>query len=344
MLFENIKVLCEKDGISGREEQVASCVVSLIKDVADDVKIDNLGNVIAFKKGKTVPKNKIMLSAHTDEVGMIVTSVTDDGSLSLDTVGGVNPKVILGRAVRVGNIVGVIGTKALHHLTADERKTMVDIEKLYVDIGATDKEDALKHVALGDSVTFIGDYQEFGDGFITAKAIDDRAGCAILIEIMKQELEFDCYFAFSVQEELGLRGAKVAAFTVKPDIAIVVESTASGDVSEVTGANRVTVVGDGAVISYMDNGTIYDKGLYDLGFSLSKERGIPCQTKTKIAGGNDAGAIHVANEGVRTIAVSIPSRYIHSPANVVKKTDVQAVYDITLALTNAVGNLGSYYD
>lgn len=339
MLFENIKTLCEIDGISGRENLVANHICELIKDLADEVKVDNIGNVIAFKKGKTTPKNKIMLSAHTDEVGMIITGVTEDGSLSIATVGGVNPKVILGRAVKVSGRIGVIGTKALHHLNADERKTMVDIDKLYIDIGATDKEDALKYVALGDSVSFISDYKEFGDGFIKAKAIDDRAGCAILIEIMKQHLEHDCWFAFSTQEELGLRGAKVAAYSVKPDVAIVVETTATGDVCGVSGNERVSIVGDGAVISYMDLSTIYDKGLYDLSFALASKYNIPCQTKTKISGGNDAGAIHVANEGVRTIAASIPSRYIHSPSSVVKKSDVQAVFDIVLKLTNEVGNL-----
>lgn len=341
MLFEDIKTLCELDGISGRENVVAEHIMTMIKDIVDEVRTDNLGNVIAFKKGKTTPKKRIMLSAHTDEVGMIITGATDDGSLTLATVGGVNPKVILGRAVKVGDkgIVGVLGTKALHHLTADERKSVVPEDKLLIDIGATTKEEALAAVSLGDSVTFFGDYREFGDGFIKAKAIDDRAGCAIMIEIMRKQLEYDCYFVFMVQEELGLRGAKVATYDVKPDIAIVIESTASGDVSGVNGNERVSVIGDGAVVSYMDSATIYDKGLYDLSRELADKQGIGWQTKTRIAGGNDAGAIHVANGGVRTISVSIPSRYIHSPANVVKKSDVTAVYELSLALCNAVGNL-----
>lgn len=340
-MFNNIKKLCEINGISGRESLVANEVVNQIKDIADSYHVDNIGNVIAFKKGKATPKNKIMLSAHTDEVGMIITGVTDDGMLRLATVGGVNSKVILGRSVYIyeKNIYGVIGTKAVHMQTADERKTAVEEDKLYIDIGAKDKEDALKHIALGDSVSFIGDYEEFGDGFIKAKAIDDRAGCAILIEIMKKDLEFDTYFAFSTQEEVGLRGAKVASYTVRPDIAIIVETTATGDVSGVTGADRVSVVGDGAVISYMDHSTIYDKGLYDLAFKLGKEKNIACQTKTKISGGNDAGAIHVSHEGVRTVAVSIPSKYIHSPASVVKKDDVIATYEMALALANTVGNI-----
>lgn len=339
MLFENIKNLCVIDGISGRENKVAQYIFDKIKPIATEIKIDNIGNVIAFKKGKSTPKNKIMLSAHTDEVGLIVTSICDDGTILFSTVGGINPKVIIGRAVKTENITGVIGAKAIHLLDADEKSKVVEIDKLFIDIGANDKEDAQKHVKLGDSVSFIGNYAEFGDGFIKAKAIDDRAGCAILMEIMSTDLEFDCYFAFSTQEEIGLRGAKVAAYTIKPDVAIVVETTATGDVSGVEKEQRVSVVGDGAVVSYMDCNTMYDKGLFDLSFELAKEKNIKVQTKTKISGGNDAGAIHVANDGVRTIAVSIASKYIHSPANVVKKSDVKSVFEMALALTNAVGNL-----
>lgn len=340
-MFDNIKKLCEIDGISGRESLVAKEILQQVKPIADDAFIDKIGNVIAFKKGRRVPKNKIMLSAHTDEIGMIVTGIKDDGMLRVATVGGVDSRVILGRGVYIyeKGVYGVIGTKAVHMQTAEERKTAVEVDKLYVDIGASTREEAEKYASLGDSISFVGDYEEFGDGCIKAKAIDDRAGCAILIEIMKQDLEFDTYFAFSVQEEVGLRGAKVASFTVEPDVAVVVETTASGDVAGVKGADRVSVVGDGAVISYMDTSTIYDKGLFDLAFKLAKEQNIKVQTKTKISGGNDAGAIHVSQNGVRTVAVSIPSKYIHSPASVVKKDDVMAVYQMALALTNAVGEV-----
>lgn len=339
--FDNIKKLCELNGISGREHRVAKEILKQIKGIATDAYIDNLGNVIAFKKGKRTPKNKIMLSAHTDEVGMMVTSVTDEGYLRFATVGGVNTKVILGRRVTVSDkgIYGIIGTKAIHQQKSEERSKAVEVEDLLIDIGAKDKKDALKHIALGDSVCFICDYTELGTSSMLAKALDDRAGCAVLIAIMKTELEYDTYFAFSVQEEVGLRGARVASHTIAPDIAIVVETTASGDVAGVKDEKRVSVVGEGAVISYMDRSTIYDKGLYDLAFSLAKKKKIKVQTKTMISGGNDAGAIHVSNGGVRTIAVSAPSKYIHAPSSVIDKNDMLAVLDITLELTNAVGDI-----
>lgn len=340
-LFKNIKTLCAVNGISGRETEVSAEIVSQIKDIADSVTIDNLGNVIAFKKGKKTPNNKIMLVAHMDEVGMIVTGITDDGFLRFQTVGGINPKVILGREVCIyeKGITGVIGSKAIHQQDADERKKAAEIDKIYIDIGAKDKKDAQKHVSLGDSVCFTDDYNELGTNSIVSKAIDDRAGCAMMIEIMKSGLEYDTWFAFTVQEEVGLRGAKVASYTVAPDIAIILETTASGDVAEVKDEKRVTVIGDGAVISYMDRSTVYDKGLYDLAFETAKKRKIKAQTKTMIAGGNDAGAIHVSGSGVRTIALSIPSKYIHSGASVVEKGDVEAVYQLAKALTAEVGAL-----
>lgn len=341
-LYKNIKTLCELDGISGRENEVREEILKQITPICDEVSVDNMGNVIAFKKGKKAPKNKIMLSAHMDEVGFILTGVTSEGYLKFSTVGGINPKVVNGRRVKVGDnkVIGVIGTKPIHQQSEEERATAVKLKDLCIDIGATDKEDALKYVKLGDSITFDGaDYTELGTNSIMARAIDDRAGCAILIEAMKSEPEFDAYYLFCVQEEVGLNGSKTAAYTINPDIAIVVETTASGDVAGVTDYNRVSVVGDGAVITYMDRSTIYDKQLYDLAFKLAEEKNIKAQTKTMIAGGNDAGAIHISRGGVKTVAVSIPGKYIHSAASVVSKTDVEASFEMTLALLNAVGDL-----
>ncbi|MEG1995892.1 MAG: M42 family metallopeptidase [Oscillospiraceae bacterium] len=340
-MLENIKKLTQLDGISGREDEVRDEIISQIKNICTEQKVDNLGNIIAFKKGKNTPKNKVMLCAHMDEIGLIVTHITKDGMLGFSEVGGVNSKVILGRSAKVGKnkILGVIGTKAVHMQTKEERTKAVPSDKLYIDIGANDENDALKYVNIGDSVCFVGDFLEFGDGFIKAKAIDDRAGCAILIEIMKTDLMYDTYFCFSVQEEIGLKGARVATNQIEPDIALVIESTASGDVCDVDGACRVCILGQGAVVSYMDLRTIYDKKLFDLAFEVAKENNIKCQTKTAVSGGNDAGAIHVSKNGVRTVALSIPSRYIHSPSCVAKKDDINSVLALAQALTNILGGI-----
>lgn len=341
MMFETIKELCRIDGVSGREQAVSSEIIRRAEPLADLVETDNLGNVIAFKKGAAVPKNRLMLAAHMDEVGMIITSIDEDGLLHFDTVGGVNSKVIAGRRVKIGEngVAGVVGVKPVHLLEAEEKGTAVPVNELTIDIGADSREQACEVVSLGDAAYFWGDYLEFGDGFLTAKALDDRAGCAILLEIMKEDLPFDTYFVFTVQEEIGARGAKAAAYTVNPDIAIVVETTASGDVSGVEGEKRVARVGGGAVVTYMDHGTIYDRELYQRAFALAAEEGIPCQTKTMIAGGNDSGEISVSRGGVRTVAVSVPCRYLHSPANMAKKSDVEAVYRLSRALTHTLGDI-----
>lgn len=342
-MFEMIKSLCELDGISGREQDVSAAIMEHIRTLADEVSVDNLGNVIAFKKGRRQPKHKLMVAAHMDEVGMIVTSIGDDGYLRFSTVGGVNTKVILGRQVRVGEkkLPGVIGSKPIHLQSEEERSTAPELDKMVIDIGAKDREEAERCVSLGDSATFIGDYLEYGnpaDPYVAVKAMDDRAGCAMMIQMMKEGLEFDTWFAFTVQEEIGTRGAKAAAFSVNPDIALIIETTASGDVADVTGEKRVTIVGGGAVVSYMDHGTIYDKPLFDLAFQVAKEKSIPCQTKTMIAGGNDSGAIHVSHGGVRTCAISVPGRYLHSPSDAAKKSDIQAVYDLSKAMLDVLGD------
>ena len=341
-LFNTIKALCRPDGVSGREQNVAAEILRQITDIADEVKPDSLGNVLAFKKGAARPAKRVMLAAHMDEVGFIVTSITDDGLLKFAPVGGVNSKATCGRRVRVSDkgLPGVVGLVPIHLTESDDKGKAIPMDKLVIDIGAVDREEAEKWAAPGDCVHFIGEAVEFGGesgrDFLAAKALDDRAGCAMMIEIMKRELPYDLWFAFTTQEEIGTRGAKGAAFSLEPDISIILETTASGDVSGVEGAERVTLIGGGAVVSYMDRGTIYDKVLYDHAFTLAKERDIPCQTKTMIAGGNDAGAISVSRGGVRTVAVSIPCRYLHSPCDMAKKSDIQAVYNLGLVLAETL--------
>ena len=259
-MLECLKELCIKNGVSGDEEEVRDYIISQIKDYCE-YQIDNMGNII--KKGKSTSKNKVLLSAHMDEVGMIVTFINSDGTLKISSVGGIDPRVIFGRQVLVGEkkIIGVIGSKAVHNLTAEEKETAIKVENMYVDIGAKNKEEASELVALGDYITFKSDYIEFGEGYIKSKAIDDRAGCAVLIDIIKSELLYDTYFTFVTQEEIGLRGAKTAAFSVDPDVAIVIEATTAADIPNVSGQNQVCHLKKGAVVSFMDRATIYNKQL-----------------------------------------------------------------------------------
>lgn len=337
MNLERLKTLCNLNGASGMEDAVRDYIISQISGKCE-YKIDSLGNIIAFKKGKHFTPHRLMISAHMDEVGMIVTSVKPDGTLTFDTVGGIDASVIAGRQVFIGknNLNGVIGSKAVHNLSKEEREKPVSIEKLYADFGAKDKDDALKYVSVGDYIHFSSQYTEFGDGFVKAKAIDDRFGCLAMLNIIDTEIPYDTYFTFVVQEEIGLRGAKAAAYTVNPDFAIVLEATTAGDIADVSGGDKVCSLGEGAVVSFMDRSTVYDRKLYSLAFDAARENNIPCQTKTRIAGGNDSGAIHISRGGVRTLAISVPCRYLHSPSCVIKKSDAVACMRLTEILMEKV--------
>lgn len=338
-MTDMLRELCLLDGISGDEGAVRDYIISRIGDKAE-ITVDNLGNVIAFAKGEKAPKNKVMVSAHMDEVGMIVTYINPDGTIKVSPVGGIDPRVVFGRRVKIGKagIIGVVGGKAVHNLSADERKKSVPFDKLVIDIGCDSREETEKLVALGDSVRFVSEFAEYGDGYIKCKAIDDRAGCAVILRLIEEGVPYDTYFTFVVQEEIGLRGAACAAYTVNPDYAVVLEATTAADIPSASGADRVCELGKGPVVSFMDRHTMYDKELYKLAFEIAEENGLPCQTKTRVAGGNDAGAIHVSRGGVKTCAVSLPCRYLHSPSCVIKREDFENAYTLTKLILDRICN------
>lgn len=337
-MISELKELCLQNGTSGDEARVREYIQSRIN--ADEVKVDNLGNLIVFKKGKKAPKKKIMFAAHMDEVGFMITDISEDGFLRFAAVGGINSAVAIGRALRLeSGALGVIGTKALHQQSKEERGNMPGFDEMYLDIGASSREEAEKFARRGSYVYFDTDFFEFGDGFIKGKAIDDRAGCLIMMDMINGEPEYDAWYAFTVQEEIGTRGAKAAAFTIAPDIAIVLETTTACDIAGVSGGKKVCELGRGAVVSYMDRSTVYDRALYNLAFETANANGIPVQTKTLIAGGNDSGAIHVSRGGVRTCAVSVPCRYLHSPSCVIKESDYNAVKALAEKMLSAVAEL-----
>lgn len=335
-----LKTLCELNGTSGREEAVREFLIAhLPKDASYTV--DALGNLIVEKRGANRAKNKVMLASHMDEVGLIITYITEDGFLRFACVGGIDSRALFGKAVKVGEqgVSGVIGGKAVHQLTKDEKNTVPEAEDLLIDIGARSKAEAESLVSLGDNAYFDSEYIEFGDGFIKSKAIDDRAGNLIMLEMLQSDLPYDMTFCFTVQEEIGTRGAAAVTDTVAPDYAIVLESTTASDLPDVSGYRQVCKTGGGAVVGFMDRGTVYDKSLYDLAFRLAKENGIPCQTKTMVAGGNDASAIHKTAGGVKTVAVSVPCRYIHSASCVAKKEDIDSVARLARVLSETLAAL-----
>lgn len=319
-----LQQLCESSGISGDESGVREMISAEISPFVADVKIDALGNLVAFKKGAQKASKKLMISAHMDEVGFIVTHVTDEGLLKFAPVGGIDANAICGKPVTVGNksLAGVISVdKPVHLLKSEERQKSITIDDMYIDIGANDKRQALEHVMPGDTVSFPANFK-CENGMVKSKALDDRVGCFVLINLIKQDLPFDTYFSFVVQEEVGLRGAKVAAFGIDPDAAIVVEATTAADIKGTAPEKQVCRLSNGAVIAFMDKHTVYDRALYDLALDLAKEDNIKVQVKSMVAGGNDAGAIHQSRAGVRTIAVSLPCRYLHTACGMICADDI----------------------
>ena len=338
LMTDMLLEICSLDGTSGDESMVRDYIMSHIK--ADEIKVDNLGNLLVFKKGRRSSDKKIMFAAHMDEVGFMVTDITDDGFLRFGAVGGIDPRVVLGRALRFKNgTFGVVGTKAVHQQSADERKKAPDFKDMLIDIGVSTRDEAEKLVRLGDCAVFDSDSFCFGDGFIKSKAIDDRAGCLIMMDMINNVPEYDAWFAFTVQEEVGTRGAKAAAYTIAPDIAVVLETTTACDIAGTSGDKRVCELGSGCVVSFMDRSTIYDRELYQLARHIADENGIPNQTKTLIAGGNDSGSIHVSRGGVRTCALSVPCRYLHSPACVIKESDFEATRALASEVLKAFAEL-----
>lgn len=336
-MIELMKELCALPGPSGCEDAVRAFVLKKVKPFADEIRTDAIGNVMVFRKGRKALDRPVAVCAHMDEVGVIIKKITEDGMLKFGFVGGVDPRVVIGRPVRFGDVPGVIGIKAVHLTTAAERRTMPKTKNLYIDIGATSRAAAEKLVSLGDYGVFDSAVVEFGDGLIKAKAIDDRVGCAALLRLLEDEPPVDTWFCFTVQEETGLRGAASMAFALDPGFAMVLEGTTAADLAEVKGADAVCRVRGGVVLPFMDGATIYDAALFELLRDACIKRGIPWQTKTRVAGGTDAGRIHRSRAGVRVCAAAAPVRYIHSPSSVAAKADCEAVLAAARAFLEELG-------
>lgn len=330
-----LRTLCTLDGTSGHEDKIREYIISRLPAQCE-YRTDALGNLIVFKKGRKTAKNRVMLAAHMDEVGVIVTHIDSDGYLKFTTVGGIVPAVLAGRTVRFENgTVGVLGIKPIHLCENDEYGKLPEIDKMYIDIGATDKEDAEKRVCPGDVAVFNESFMPLGENKVCSKALDDRMGCCVLLTLLQEETQADAYFVFTVQEEIGLRGAGTAAFQVAPDYAIVLEGTTAADLPDVEEQKKVCIQGKGAAVSFMDRSTLYPPKLYKLAMQLAEENGIPVQTKTVVAGGNDAGAIHKAGAGAQVLTVNVPCRYIHSGSSVADLRDFDSVLRLTRLLIGA---------
>ena len=334
-----LKELTSLAGVSGDEGAVRSFVIDNAAPYADEITVDTMGSVIAWKRCKKENAPTVMVAAHMDEVGFMVQYVLESGLIRYMTVGGIDPGVCVGKRVLVGRnkVPGVIGCKAVHLQERDERKKALTHKQLYIDIGARDRDDALSSVSIGDYAVFDGPYVEFGRGFVKSRALDDRVGCAVMLELLKHDYPCNVAFAFNVQEEVGLRGAMATAFRVQPDCAIVLEGTTANDTVGARAHEEICSAGKGPALSFMDRASIAHPGLFARLRDIAREKNIPWQLKRGVTGGNDAGSIQRSQGGVATAVLSVPCRYIHGPASVCALSDVENQYNWVKAFLDEGG-------
>lgn len=319
--------LCRLNGVSGFEDAVRDTIRAYAQPYADQMEEDPAGNLMVYKKG-TEGGRTVMVAAHMDEVGFIVKSINADGTLRFAPVGGIVHKILPAMRVTVGEqaLPGVVSMTPPHM----GRDKILKPGDLVVDIGAQNRENAEKLTYPGDFIAFAGEPVFFGDGILKSKALDDRLGCAVMLELLREELPCDVWYVFTVQEEIG-SGAMTAAHHLKPDAGLVIECTTAADLPFVKGALRTCSFGGGAAIPTADNGTLYNPALVRTAREAASRAGIPWQDKLTIAGGTDAKHISQSGYGVPMVAISAPGRYLHSPVSCVKWSDAEAVREAVRA-------------
>lgn len=338
---ELLKQLCELDGVPGYEDEVREFIEKQAAPYATSMEVDPVGNLIVFKKGAKARKRPLLLMAHMDEVGFLVRDITEDGMLKLAAAGGIDPRVLIGRRMRVGDkkIPGIISLKAIHLTTPEERKEAPGLGSLYIDIGCTSREQAEELVMRGDPVIFDSKFLEFGVDCVKAKAIDDRIGCAVMLELLKQDLPYDTYFAFVVAEEIGSRGATVAAQRVAPGCVVAIEGTTAADMPDVAPHKQSTVQRQGAVVSLMDKGTVYDRPFREKVLAEADAQGVKWQYRKSANGGTDARVGTTCGSAAIAFGLAAPVRYIHCACNVAYLPDLEEVRKLAEIVIKEAGEL-----
>ncbi len=323
-----LKELTNLNGGSGDEERVRKFIEEKIRGKVDDLRIDNLGNLIAFKKGKK-SSLKIGLLAHMDEVSFMITAVNEDGTLSFRPVGGIDPRVVVGKTLRIKDKVGVVGYRPIH--LQREMKEKVTFDELRINVGASKKEE-VKDIEVGDYAYFTTEYEE-RDGFVIAKALDDRVGCSLMIDLIeKAEPTHDTFFIFTVGEEVGLLGSSVVMEQLDLDASIILEGTTAGDLPSAEKDRWATHLGNGPVLTFFHRGYVIDERILKALIEVAEKENIPYQMKRRTAGGTDAAMIARTAKGAPAAVVSVPCRYIHSPVSIASLED----YENTFKLVKAV--------
>lgn len=333
-MAELMKELSTVNGVSGNEDKVRKLITEKISDKADEIIVDALGNVIALKKGKKSGK-KIMFITNMDETGFIVSEITDKGYLKIKSVGKTDDRVIISKKVVIGDgEKGIIGMKAIHLQKKSERESTVDVEDLFVDIGASSKKDAEKRVSLGDYIAFDSEFYDIGKR-IRGKALD-RMGCVCLINAMDTECEYDTYFVFSAQRETGARGAAAAAHRIRPDLAVVVTTEESADMYGVSSEEKAAALGGGVIIDTADKYSVKDAELVSRVRKAAENAG-GYQNGGKNRGITLVNAVQTAAEGCAAVSIGIPCRYSHTPMCMMDKRDIEEASALTARILEELG-------
>jgi putative aminopeptidase FrvX len=337
-----LETLSNAFGPSGCEDEVRRLLAWDLRDKVDDLQTDALGNLIAFKQGTgPEPRLKVMVDAHTDEVGLMITRIEKNGMLGFQAVGSIDPRLLMAKGVVVGEgrIPGVIIAPPVHLTKAKQRKQVIQIDQLVIDIGASSADKAKELVEMGDYAAFDTRFQvlsEDGLRTVKGKAFDDRIGCAVAAALADGEYAVDLYISFSAQEEVGLRGARVAAFRIEPDLAFALEGTICDDTPKKEDVSPTTELGKGPAITVMDRSFVADKRLVRLLTEVAEANGLPYQIKQPGVGGTDAGAIHLSKAGVPSAGVAVPCRYIHAPVSMASLNDFDNLVTLVKATLQAL--------
>ncbi len=338
-----LKKLVEASGISGRESNIRDLMKKEFAKYCDTVKVDKIGNLIG-KKGSG--KIKVMLTAHMDALGLMVKNISEKGFIYFEPVGGWDQRVLLAQKVRIytdsGIVMGIIGSKPIHIQEKEEREQAVKMKKLYIDIGAKDRDDAKKiGVKIGDAINLCGEFSELKNNLVSGCSFDDRAGCAALIEVLKtvNPKDYTLFAVGTVQEEIGLVGVRGSAFETDPDIVFVMDTTSAGDVPEVEENDAPAKTGLGPVIAVKDAASIINERVKDFLIKTAEKNKIPYQLEVLTGGATDAAVMPLVREGKPSACIAIPTRYGHTPVEVINMSDLENVVKLTLSVLDNIKNL-----
>lgn len=346
-VVELLRDLSDRFGVAGFEDEVRERLEELVRPHVDEVRVDPLGNLIAERRGNGGPR--LMLDAHMDEIGFMVSYVEEGGWVRIVQLGGWDERIVAAHALTIladggRRVRGIVGTLPPHVLTKADREKPLTLEDAFVDVGAESRAEVEDlGIRVGSPAVIAYPFERLNDRAVAGKALDDRAGCTVLVKTLEvlagEPLDVTLFANFAVSEELGLRGARTAAAQIEPDVALALEGTVAADVPGIAPARQPTRLGGGPAITVMDQTIVVSPVVVRALTELADAEGIPHQYKLPGVGGTDAGAIQASGRGVLAGVVSVPCRYIHSPFSVLRLDDLERTVELTVAFVRRCGEI-----